>query len=229
MNHSFIFNCLNCNKSLRVPTDKGKLKITCPHCKYESLFEGGAIIKLESSPLIKSNVNSVSTERSVDIRTLNFRCSKTGGRFYVNFSRLHKEHEFRIVSCSTDSGELSKKYSNIDTTSQLKFSETKNQSFDANDFNLSGFECPCCQYAGDPSFVNCSTCGELVCGYSVVHVSPTVATFECHKDCSGGGVLNKGTIKNYSGKSSKIESGKAHLSNDKKKIERDIKTNLRLS
>mgnify|MGYP005861464625 CR=1 FL=1 len=42
--NKIIINCVNCLNKLKVPLDKGKIKVTCPVCKKEFIFNPNSII-----------------------------------------------------------------------------------------------------------------------------------------------------------------------------------------
>ena len=48
-----IIKCRNCEKEMKVPTDRGKIKVTCPGCLLKFNFtparEGGQVLNLDSS------------------------------------------------------------------------------------------------------------------------------------------------------------------------------------
>ena len=73
----------------------------------------------------------------------------------------------------------------------------------ANEYDWSGFYCPCCGYIPakqDTDFVHCGTCSEFVCGESLTKNEATGSKyFRCYPACGGHGEIS-GTIDEYSGR-----------------------------
>lgn len=44
-NHKTIIRCVNCKQRLRVPIDKGNLRVTCPKCKYAFRYSPHLLVK----------------------------------------------------------------------------------------------------------------------------------------------------------------------------------------
>ena len=141
---------------------------------------------------------------------LSFRCSQTGSKFEVTFSRRSPGHQFRIQLISGPVPEASYKIFSQRASQSHKSGESntgstasKSNDFDAGAFDFSGWYCGCCRF-GHPSdsrtvyhsFVRCGTCHGYVCGATVRQIGEGVLVFECVGDCKGGGVLG-GTITSY--------------------------------
>jgi|SRR5215216_2575784 len=132
---------------------------------------------------------------------LSFRCSQTGSKFEVTFSRRSPGHKFRIQHISGPVPEAS--YKIFSQRTSQSDTASKSNDFDAGDFDFSGWYCGCCRFS-HPSdsrtvyhnFVRCGTCHEYVCGATVRQVGESVLIFECVGDCKGGGALS-GTITSY--------------------------------
>jgi hypothetical protein len=174
LNH--IIECPSCHQQLRIPTDRGRLKVGCPSCRTS----------WDWSPATKSTP-------SKEYRYLSFRCAQEGQLFHVVFSREASSHIFRITQIRSTS--------QVGSVTQA---DSSAQSFDATEFDYSGWECPCCGYAKsgdvDPLFVQCSTCGECVCGSRVQRIDGGGMTFVCHDGCGGSGRI-EGQISSYYGQS----------------------------
>lgn len=231
MDSKCIVKCANpaCGRQLSIPTDRGKIRVTCPSCKMQWCW----------SP----------SEAVPEMRELPFRCAVSGQRFRVAFGRYHPNHKYRVVHVSLEAvqqappaappsaGSLLTKLldsfhdrgriahdssesprqapprlqsSSHSLLTRLRESIVPQQSsqplqpsnsgprdsqaFDANEFDFAGWYCPCCGYCRDapvyPPFVRCGTCDECVCCGRVTRVNASVATFECHDGCKGGGRLS---------------------------------------
>ncbi len=176
--------CQSCKRRLRVPTDQGALRLTCPVCH--------------------ASWDWLPPNTYTDVRMLPFRCAQTGQRFFVTFGRLQSPfHRFRILSVmgqmpSAD-GRSEPDRDSRDVPSQ---SPQCVQAFDAADFDFAGWYCPCCGYARagevEVPFVRCSTCNECVCGGRIIQIAGGLATFACHDSCGGGGRI-EGRIASFDG------------------------------
>ena len=84
-------------------------------------------------------------------------------------------------------------------------------SYNAEDFDISGWFCPHCGHAkGDHDvpdlFIQCGECGQLVCGGRVTTIDDT-RLFACHDKCGRTSAI-QGEITSYAGKETDIERGK---------------------
>jgi len=187
----------NCNKTLRVPLNRGRLKITCPHCKENFLWD------------------------SLSTRELDFRCAKTGKQFRVIFTRVNHNHNFRIARILNSIEQtLITNQSSFSSSPELHYHTEAEQKFDAKDFDFSGWHCPHCGHKERPLFIKCGTCQECVCGTRVIKVTDTVSTFECHDGCRGSGEI-KGEITDYTGKPTIVNKSKSDVSSSKNRISRE--------
>ena len=79
-----IVKCINpaCDQRLSVPTNRGKIKVTCVRCKTQWVWSPS-----ESAP---------------EMRELPFQCAATGKRFKVAFGRSDANHKYRVVHVSAE-------------------------------------------------------------------------------------------------------------------------------
>ena len=163
-----------CSRSLKVPTNKGTLRITCPYCKNIFLWQ------------------PTSTQE------LDFRCSKTGKPFKAIFARENPNHKFRITQIT---GSVSGQTSTASINTTVSKSASKTQMVEINEFDFSGFYCPHCGYNKSRHFVQCGACKEYVCGGRIIELSDTVATFQCTDSCGNSGIIQS-TLSSINAKSS---------------------------
>jgi hypothetical protein len=71
--------CVSGHHRLRVPVDRGRLKVTCPVCRA-----------------------SWDWAPPRELRELRFRCAQTSGRFYVTFGRQDPFHRFRVLNVAAE-------------------------------------------------------------------------------------------------------------------------------
>jgi hypothetical protein len=189
-------SCLSkeCHKQLRVPSDRGKLTITCPNCRTS----------WDWTPK-----NSL-PETSI----LQFRCANTGKHFHVLFARQDTSMQFRITNVSSELAEFKDDCMAVRTRStdgsENNSSQPSNLSvFNAIEFDFSGWYCPCCNHSKHKNsledFICCGTCGEYVCGGRIIQISNGSQTFKCHDGCNGRGIV-EGFIKSFSGDSNQLQS-----------------------
>ncbi len=140
-------------------------------------------------------------------RVLTFRCAKTAKKFMVLYSRDNPVHQFRIHAVLpqeevrvAERSEPAKKAEPVaspplerEENSPSQTSANVARSFNALEFDHSGWYCPWCNYArfeeAKFTFIKCGTCGELVCGGGIIEIPNGPATFKCHDGCTGGGRL----------------------------------------
>jgi hypothetical protein len=137
----------------------------------------------------------------VDIRdqmVLRFRCAETARHFLVVVGRLKATNAFRILRVEAEAGGTATRDAftpkNVSTTS---FPVSTLSSIDV---DLSGWFCPCCGHNRDGravvEFVQCSRCGELVCGGRTIQIPNGPVTFACSTECGNTGRVS-GTIGSY--------------------------------
>jgi hypothetical protein len=94
--------------------------------------------------------------------------------------------------------------SQSDNQEQRKsFTPRLDTTYKVDEFDFSGWYCPQCGYAKGnnnvwPQFIQCTKCGELVCGGRVTQVNES-RLFACCDDCGSSGLL-KGEITSYTGR-----------------------------
>jgi hypothetical protein len=168
-----IIQCTSCDRQLRIPNDRGKLRVTCPTCRTSWVWLPPAL-------------------PSEEYRQVPFRCAQTGARFHVIFKRQVAFQRFRIsrISMASECGRSTAP------------GDVSVASFSANDFDFSGWECPSCGYARDGQvnlqFVQCAKCGECVCGRRTQQIDGGGITFMCHDGCGDSGRV-EGQITSYCG------------------------------
>jgi hypothetical protein len=152
---------------------------------------------------------------------LDFCCSQTGELFLVRFKRARAQGKFRVVAVSESPltsqkrGEFESQETGLaywlrsllgygrctDSDSRVVNCSAE---FDGSEFDFSGWYCPYCRHPEQPEapfpFVQCSECGEYVCGGSIVPDRNGRFLFVCHDACGGSGPVS-GCIHTFSGSS----------------------------
>lgn len=179
---SLILACPSCRAKVRIPSDRGQLKITCPKCSANWLYP----------PIVTY----------LDVR---FRCAKDDGHFKITMKRTNSDELFGVHRISrTDSiGRSLKPVTGtvVANAGQNSVNDRKSyHDYGANEFSWQGFYCPCCGYAdnSDHSFIRCGRCGELVCGSRVSKDVAGKLHFECYPSCGGHGPIS-GKIESFGG------------------------------
>jgi hypothetical protein len=161
-----IVSCGLCGQKLRIPA-KRNLQVACPTC--------GEV--------------AIHYQVEVDYRVIPFRCSQTGERFKVVFSRDSKEERYRIKAVSQED-----KFT-VTPYSRAHYAVDADQSFDVKEFDDSGWHCGVCEWGKDqrvdPTYVRCGRCRELVCGRRSYTAADGKKLFRCHVGCGNEGVLEK--------------------------------------
>ena len=175
--------CQSCKGRLRVPTDQGSLRLTCPVCR--------------------ASWDWIPPNTFTDERVLPFRCAQTGQQFFVVFGRQSSMQRFRVLNVRDQmalAGELSEP--DRDSPHVLSQAAQRVETFEAADFDFAGWFCPGCGYGqtGEMAipFVRCSICGECVCGGRIIQIPGGPATFACRDGCGGGGRV-EGRIASFDG------------------------------
>ena len=119
-----------------------------------------------------------------ETRTLSCVCVRTGQHFSVIFDRVSENHNFQ-VSC-IEKHERSTVKKRAPFKGLLAGSKPTVKSFDANDFDFSGWVCP---YCGNEHPINCTACGHVVCGDRMRVLPNGRESFACHDACGGTGTL----------------------------------------
>lgn len=125
-----------------------------------------------------------------EFHSISFHCAKTGSEFSAKFSRKSQGERFRIREIRTIKDNPSSPRSEPDNA-------PVSHTFNANDFDFTGWYCPYCQYNSGPQFVKCNRCQRLICGAQIITNQDGTQTFRCAPDCGGGGPL-EGSISSYS-------------------------------
>jgi len=156
---TIIILCPSCSQQLRVPTDLGSLKLSCHACRTSWKWSPPALLE--------------------ESRELFFRCAQTGTRFQVAFRRENPSQRFWISKISFHE---EKDEAGVGQTASI-------HSFSAADFDLAGWECPCCGHAKhrrvNQLFVQCTKCSEYVCEARVQQIDGGGTIFTCHDGCGG--------------------------------------------
>jgi hypothetical protein len=161
-----IVSCGLCGQKLRIPA-KRDLDMKCPTC--------GEII--------------AHNQVEINYRVIPFRCSQTGQRFKVVFSRDAEEERYRIKAISQEDKLTVTPYS------RAHYTVGTEQNFNINEFDTSGWYCGVCEWGKDhsvsPRYVQCGKCGELVCGRRSF-IADGKKHFRCYEGCGSEGVLEEG-------------------------------------
>ena len=126
---------------------------------------------------------------SAEQRTVQFRCAETGKAFSVLLTRYSPSHHFQLVSVSKSPETPPRGHQRAGSGKE----DDQQKSFDASDFDWSGWFCPHC---GHRHFYQCGTCQEYICGKRVRHLEDGTDTFACHDGCGGTGVVT-GCIESF--------------------------------
>jgi hypothetical protein len=149
-----------------------------------------------------------------ETQTMTFYCAQTGDAFSVLFARYFSRQRFRIHA-------IEPPRANRDQPSQQTFLKVQvksnikgeSKSFDANDFDMAGWQCACCQHRSWPQYVKCSNCNRLVCGSKTISINNGLNTFQCATDCDAGGII-EGQISTYNVELDKTKEEDLDLANN---------------
>lgn len=125
-------------------------------------------------------------------RRIQFRCGETGRLFFVFLARHSPSHAFQIVSVSKEKNA----FSGGCQEHSVQNSNRAEKSFDASDFDWTGWFCPYCGHRD--TFFQCGQCQELVCGRRVRQLQDGTLSFACHDRCGHTGKIT-GHIKSFKG------------------------------
>lgn len=161
-----VIPCTSCGQKIRVPTNRGSLKVRCPSCRNEFPW---------SPP---------------ESQQVSFCCAESGAEFVVLFARENAAKKFRIRSIQPVGLQTAERAS----PRSGSFEHTPvAKALNATEFDVSGWECPHCKHGKSSVttlFVKCGTCNKLVCGSKVITVeNGSKSTFQCTPTCGGSGVL----------------------------------------
>lgn len=135
-------------------------------------------------------------------RTVTFRCAKTNAHFVVAFERRSTNGKFAVAEIGASSAGP--------TTEQCRL--LNSSPFEAAEFDFTGWYCPVCMHgrSAEPldAFVQCSRCGELVCGARIHLSAGGEKMFRCRDACGNESTV-AGVIKSLAGTS--VERAKCGL------------------
>jgi hypothetical protein len=202
-----VITCPSCGTKVKVPTDRGRLKIKCRVCETRWFYPA-----------------------TINYSDANFRCARDGAHFTITLSRSNPEERFKINRIfavehgavglpAREGGQLPGRglwlavlpwrNRQAPLVSTLK-EEAEKPKFSAADYNWAGFYCPCCGYKPDHyqgAFVHCPECNELVCQGTVVAAPGNQERIhKCHPSCGGSGVI-RGSIQEYSSERRSMNDG----------------------
>jgi hypothetical protein len=116
---------------------------------------------------------------TAESRIVPCRCARTGQPFSLRFERLSPAHRFQIARIDKDDSPGPVKTGSLFARKQAQ------KSYDAHEFDWTGFQCP---YCGDRSgLVYCNECGETVCSGRVRPLPDGGRGFACHDGCGATG------------------------------------------
>lgn len=124
----------------------------------------------------------------MEFATVAMRCSKTGARFHVLFSRDDPRRKFRIADAVMKQPlgpvrtEAGRTYT-LQTTTRA-----------ADSFDWAGFFCPGCGHGRDGcgTYLRCGKCQAYICGGTIRTLPSGVQTYQCYVECGEGGPLGGG-------------------------------------
>ena len=116
-----------------------------------------------------------------EARVVPCRCAVSGEPFAIHFERMSPAHRFQIARI--------KRYEaagNASKTNGGAFSrKPQQQSYDASEFDWTGWVCPHC--GNRAGVVCCNGCGETVCAGRVRPLPDGSKAFACHDGCGATG------------------------------------------
>lgn len=190
------FSCARCGRKAPVRKDSASKTARCPICGYEASSSSEVPI---GPPLAVIGNRRSSDSESESSPKVPFFCAQNGAEFFVLFKRTSAGEKFRITSI--DIVPQLRTIVSRDARAQMR-SQPHLKTFSANEFDVSGWQCPYCRHGASAVkflFVKCAKCNRLVCGSRVISISNGPNTFHCTPECSGSGVLS-GEIENYDAK-----------------------------
>lgn len=215
--HKTTIFCIDCGRSLRVPVNRGAIRVTCPACKHKFDWSSGGHAQLDgaqvrqSLPTHKGQSPSIATTEK---RRIPFRCAVTGRKFSAIFVRTNSREKFKIVEMAKaatihDDATITDHNKRHDET---RGPQQHTETFRDNDFDFATWHCPYCglnkKEQVSSIFVQCGSCREYVCG-GRVRIEGTreqKQIFSCHDGCGRVSVI-EGLIESYDGSNVKPQSG----------------------
>lgn len=113
----------------------------------------------------------------IEARVIPYRCAVTGRKFSVRFERPEGGGRFCVARIDKETGGLAPGHGTA---------EGEAETFDGDDFDLSGRACPWCGNKG--VFVHCHECCETVCGGRTKIIAGE-EVFTCHDACGATGAV----------------------------------------
>jgi hypothetical protein len=173
-----IVSCPSCDTKARVPTDRGLIKVKCPTCGTRFFYPATS-----------------------EYSEVQFRCSRDGATFQVVTRRHRPDDRFQIHRIAPLSAAKTRQL--VPERAAATAVGAAQATHAADEYDWSGFYCPCCGYIPgkqDTDFVRCGKCSEFVCGESVTKNEETgTKYFRCYPACGEHGKIS-GTIDEYSGR-----------------------------
>jgi hypothetical protein len=120
---------------------------------------------------------------TTEARVVPCRCAVTGQAFSLRFERLSPAHRFQIARIDKDDGAAGQ----VNTGIGLSGRKPPQYSYDAGEFDWTGFQCPAC--GNRSGLVYCNECGETVCGGRVRPLPDGSKAFACHDGCGATGTI----------------------------------------
>jgi hypothetical protein len=172
-----IVSCPSCAAKARVPTDRGLIKVKCPSCATRFFYPATS-----------------------EFSEVQFRCSRDGATFVVVTRRHRPDDQFQIHRIAPLSAGKPGQLTPAEQASATP-PDPAHTTHAANEYDWSGFYCPCCGHIPreeEAAFVDCGECHELVCGGSVAVETTGIRYFRCYPTCGAHGEIT-GTIKEFEG------------------------------
>jgi len=156
---------------------------------------------LQSISLPKNSDTEATVPEKLRIQ---FKCAKTGRLFFVFLTRHSSSHAFHVTSVSKET----KASLNHRQDHSLPSSSLTHTSFEASDFDWTGWFCPYCMHSD--TFVKCPQCLEIVCGGRVRQHQNGTKSFACYNECGHSGEI-EGYIDSFSGSKEHIPKSSSSL------------------
>jgi hypothetical protein len=142
--------CPNCNVTVRLQITMINRRVRCPRCRCEFL----------ATPDDKAQVFPVSGEvETVETRSLEMLCAATKKKFTLTFERKNPAEKYRLARRHNE---------RADKAGKDAATRDARETFNANDFDWTGFKCEWCGCDLFGCSENC--CKTLFCGALAVEV-----------------------------------------------------------
>jgi hypothetical protein len=183
----------NCTQKLRVPWDKGMIRITCPTCKLTWQWEPNPNAPTET------------------LRAVEFRCAHSGKLFSSTFKRAAFGRIFYFVppaetnaptkalslAIGSDSGDSDWRKLLHASIDQRAATANQTEEMNISEFDFDGWSCAECDSNASKTgseFVRCGKCNYFVCSGRVTVEPDGSSWFRCYDSCGKSGKIG-GTIK----------------------------------